>query len=185
MRIPLFLRSLTIIGIYLFSLTAESDARPVEPSSESLIGAWKLVSIEYSGATGPQPDPIFWPHSSGVIIYDRSGCMSVQIVAPNRPDIADKPRTTSLPLDDESARAAAFETYYAYYGTWSFDPGSSTVTHHIHSSLLPYEVGRNYRRLVTFDGQRLRLTVDPSQDRGRGKQLARRVLTWERITAPR
>jgi len=105
--------------------------------------------------------------------------------APNRPDIADKPRTTSLPLDDESARAAAFETYYAYYGTWSFDPGSSTVTHHIHSSLLPYEVGRNYRRLVTFDGQRLRLTVDPSQDRGRGKQLARRVLTWERITAPR
>ena len=185
MRTRVFLRSITVIGICMFSLWAGSDARALQLSSDQLIGTWKLVSIEYSGAAGAQPDPIFWPHSTGMIIYDRSGCMSVQIVAPNRPDIADKPRTSKSPLDDESARAAAFETYYAYFGTWSFDPGSSAVTHHIQSSLLPYEVGRNYRRLVTFDGQRLRLTVDPGQDRGQGKQLDRRVLTWERITPPR
>jgi hypothetical protein len=109
--------------------------------------------------------------------------MSVQISAPGRPTLDDKVRTSGSVPADSAARTKAFETYYAYSGTWSFDTQASAVTHHILMSLLPYEVGKDYRRLVSFDGQYLTLTVDPGRDRGNSKRVNRRVLTWERIEA--
>ena len=185
MRNPVLLRGFIAVGLCLCALQVRSDGRGMPLTADLVAGAWKLVSIEYSGPAGPEPDPIFWPHSSGIIVYDRSGWMSVQISAPERPALDDRVRTSGSVAADSAARSLAFETYYAYSGTWSFDVGASAVTHHIRMSLLPYEVGKDYRRLVSFDGQHLTLTVDPGRDQGTRKQVSRRVLTWERIETSR
>jgi hypothetical protein len=55
-------------------------------TDEAIFGAWRLVSVDYSGPNGSLVYPVFGPNPQGVLIYDRSGWMSVQIVTANRPD---------------------------------------------------------------------------------------------------
>jgi hypothetical protein len=96
-------------------LPAESSTTHSTAMPEALIGTWRLLTIEYSGPVGPLPDPLFWPGSQGLIMYDRSGWMSVQIYAPNRPPAKGPPRTSGakLSVDDAGLKAAGFDTYYA------------------------------------------------------------------------
>jgi hypothetical protein len=75
-------------------------------------------------------------------------------------------------------RALTLTTRYAYLGTWDFDAQASAITHHVKSSLLPEEIGKDLRRDVAFDGQHLKLTVHLKQ----GDQPTQRVLTWERAS---
>ena len=46
---------------------------------QQLIGAWRLMSIEYSDSSGQSADPFYQPDSTGLIVYDSSGWMSVHI----------------------------------------------------------------------------------------------------------
>jgi hypothetical protein len=151
-------------------------------TKEAIIGAWHLVRIDYSGPNGVLVDPVFGPNPQGIIIYDRSGWMSVQIVTANRPAIARPVTRTSglVTADDAKLAAAAFNTYYAYFGSWEFDPVNSTITHHLKASLLPYETGQEYRREVTFDGEHLKLMVR-SQQMG---EVRLRTLVWARVSDP-
>ena len=54
-------------------------------TKQAIVGAWRLVSIQYSGPNGALADPVFGPNPQGIIIYEQSGWMSVQIVTANRP----------------------------------------------------------------------------------------------------
>jgi hypothetical protein len=151
-------------------------------TKQTIVGAWRLESIDYSGPNGALADPVFGPNPQGIIIYDQSGWMSVQIVAANRP-VMTRPatRTSGVVTADEAKLAAgAFDTYYAYFGTWDYNADTSVITHHLKSSLLPYETGLDYRREVTFDGVHLKL-IARSQERGEERQ---RTLVWTRVSAP-
>jgi hypothetical protein len=150
-------------------------------TAESIIGAWRLVGIDYSGPDGALVDPVFGPNPQGIIIYDRSGWMSVQVVTSNRPTMARPVTRTSgvVTADEAKLAAAAFNTYYAYFGSWEFDAASSAITHHLKASLLPYETGVDYRRSVSINGGRLELTVS-NQVNG---ETRLRTLTWERTGA--
>jgi len=63
----------TLVGSSAYS---DPTGRPAI-APQDLIGAWKLVKTEYAGPHGPMQDPVFQPSSKGLIIYDRSGWMSV------------------------------------------------------------------------------------------------------------
>ncbi len=147
-----------------------------------IIGAWRLASIDYSGPNGALADPVFGPNPQGILIYDRSGWMSVQIVAANRPVMAKPAARTSrvVTLDDAKLATAAFDSYYAYFGTWDYDADTSVITHHLSSSLLPYETGLEYKREVRFDGVHLQLTSRSQQ----GGEERRRTLVWTRVSEP-
>lgn len=153
-----------------------------------IIGAWRLVGIDYSGPDGALADPMFGPQPQGIIIYDQSGWMSVQIVTANRPAMQ-RPTTRTSHVEtpnDAKLAAAAYDTYYAYFGSWDYNPETSVITHHLDSSLLPYETGLEYRREVTFDGANLKLTARSQE----GREERQRTLVWTkisdsgRITAP-
>lgn len=143
-----------------------------------LIGAWKLVRIEYSGPRGPAADPFYQAGSTGLIIYDSSGWMSVQITAPHRPawKIPDA-RPAAATSQDEQLKAAAFDGYYAYYGTWDFDAAKSVVIHHIQSSLIPAEDGMDYAQEVSLEHGRLIFTTREGK---KGAESVRRKI-WERV----
>ncbi len=150
------------------------------PGVDELLGSWKLVGIDFTGPKGPLPDPVFGPDPHGLIIYDRTGWVSVQIYSAGRPKLSQPASRTSgaVPTEEEARiKAAAMDTYYAYFGTWKFDAAASTITHHIQNSLLPYEIGRDLKRDVKLDGNHLSLTVEIKAE----NETCRRVLRWERI----
>ena len=166
--------------------TASAQSAPPERATaakltkQAIIGAWRLVGIDYSGPNGPLADPVFGPNPQGIIIYDQSGWMSVQIVTANRPAIPRPATRTSggVTPDDAKLAAAAFDTYYAYFGTWDYNADTSVVTHHLESSLLPYETGLEYRQEVTLDGAYLKL-IARSQEKG---ETRHRTLVWTRVS---
>jgi hypothetical protein len=149
-------------------------------TKQVIVGAWRLVSIDYSGPNGALADPMFGPNPQGIIIYEQSGWMSVQIVTANRPVMIRPATRTSgvVTADDAKLAAGAFDTYYAYFGTWDYNPDTSVITHHLTSSLLPYETGLEYRREVTIDGANLKLTARSQE----GSEERKRTLSWTRIS---
>jgi hypothetical protein len=133
-----------------------------------------------SGPKGPLIDPFYQADSVGLIVYAESGWMSVQIAAPHRKTW---PATTSRSAQesrlDVQLKTAAFDSYYAYFGTWSFDDADSVVTHRVTASLIPAEAGASYTQKVTLDGPLMTLT---SVEEIHGVKTVRRKL-WQRVEA--
>jgi hypothetical protein len=156
-------------------------AQTTNPKSSSvadrLIGTLRLVSVETKWPSGEIIYPYYGQHPQGLLIYDRSGWMSVQIVSDPEPTV---PKTTSREafLTAPSAeKVAAIDGFYAYYGTWTVDPSGSTVTHHIQQSLYPGERGEEGVRRLMLDGNRLTLFAK-AHEMGEDHD---RKLVWERV----
>jgi len=132
------------------------------PTRARLIGAWRLVSIDYRGPEGTLEDPFYHRGSTGLLVYDASGAMSVQIAAADRPALAVASSrsgpATEPPKPGQDARGAAFDSYYAYYGSWTFDATNSTVVHHVERALIPAEDGASYSQQVSLAEGRLVMT---------------------------
>jgi hypothetical protein len=149
--------------------TAPSErAVAVKLTKQVIIGAWRLVGINYSGPNGALPDPVFGPNPRGIIIYDQSRWMSVQVVTANRPAIAKPPARTSrvVTSDDAKLAAAAFDTFYAYFGTWDYNADKSVITHYLETGTRPWTRDQLSQSLVFIliqDTQR-RLAFDPWSD---------------------
>ncbi|HUX73021.1 MAG TPA: lipocalin-like domain-containing protein [Steroidobacteraceae bacterium] len=172
---------LSLIWAYaLLCQASPAGGRPPPLTRQQLIGAWRLVSIDCSGPSGPIVDPFYQADSIGIIIYDASGWMSVQIAAPHRQalEVPESRLSASEAAPEARMKAAAFDTYYAYFGTWKFDAASATVSHHVESSLISSETGVDYRQHVSLESGRLVLTTRSGK---KGEEMVRRKV-WERIT---
>ena len=146
---------------------------------DDLVGAWRLVRIDVRGAHGDEIDPFYGAASEGLLIYDRAGWFSVQILSRPRPALGVPVRRPSPPPSDATsiAKEAALDSYYAYYGTWTFDDETSTVTHHATGALYPDEEHATYAQRVQVDGVQMTFT------RTQGAPPAQTVQTkiWERV----
>jgi hypothetical protein len=145
---------------------------------EKLVGSWYLVRIEYSGPRGARVDPFYQAGSTGLLIYDPSGWMSVQIAGPHRHSF-EVPAARLAPDPDperSSSKAAAFDSFYAYDGTWEFNSSTSELIHHVVASLLPAESGMTYTQRVTLEGGRL---VFSNRAGKAGEETVRRKI-WAR-----
>jgi len=148
---------------------------------QELIGAWRLLSIQIAGPSGPLLDPFYNADSAGILIYDASGWMSVQIVGRHRPAMAaPASRPTHDTAQQAQLKAAVLDSYYAYFGTWEFDEATSTLTHHIKSSLIPGESGISYSQTVTVDGGHLVFTT--RREVAGGAAVQKKI--WQRILSP-
>ena len=119
--------------------------RPRKPAA--LVGAWRLVSVTLAGDGTPTPRNV-GSGPDGMIIYAPGGHMTAHIVLPARD-------------------GAAAPSHHAYFGTYSVDPVSRTITHHRFGNNnpgLPTDVSRGFQFLG--DG---RLVLTPHG--GRGDQL--------------
>jgi hypothetical protein len=163
-------------------LSAEAErSPPPHATRQELIGAWRLVSIQIEGPTGPMLDPFYNADSTGLLVYDASGWMSVQIVGQHRPAMAaPASRPTQEKSQDAALKAAVLDTYYAYFGTWKYDEAAATVTHYIKSSLIPGETGVSYSQTVTLEGGRLVFTT--RREVAGGTAVQKKV--WQRISGP-
>lgn len=140
---------------------------------KKFVGSWKLISIE---GANPNQQPIDGK-PFGLIMYDNSGHMAVQIVRGDRPAF---PNGFAKATDQE--RAHAYSTYTAYYGTYSFEPENNIVIHHLEGSLAPGQIGQDNIRYFELKGNRLTLSV---ANDGKGGRIpfkdTTRHLTWEKL----
>jgi Lipocalin-like domain len=175
-RVRLFFIAFVLAGV---AVSSSYAAPPERLTRNRLIGVWRLVRIEYSGPHGSTVDPFYQAGSTGLLIYDSSGWMSVDIVAPGR-------RTFEVPgqrlsTDDDGSlaalKAAAFDGYYAYDGTWDFNAETSELVHHVVRSLLPAEGGLTYTQTVSLERGRL---VFSNRSGPKGEETVRRKI-WERV----
>jgi hypothetical protein len=138
---------------------------------KKFVGSWKLISTQGPNGTDT--------NSVGMIMYDGAGHMSVHIVRGNRPAF---PNGRANATDRE--KAAAFESYTAYFGTYTFEPENGIVIHHLEGSITPGQIGQDNIRYFELQGNRLTLSV---ANDGKGGRLARkdttRHLTWEKTPA--
>ena len=165
LRIPLLL---------LLSVTIPAHPQQNEAANK-LVGAWRLVSVE-----GMSPvRHIEYDHPTGLIIYDKSGWMSVQIAIKGDR----KPFANGLGSGTPEEKAAAFDTYFSYYGPYTIDVKAQTVTHHIKGYSYPTNAEINNVRWYEFQGPD-RLLLIPTED-GHGGTIDRKTATyklvWERI----
>jgi hypothetical protein len=173
--------ALVLAGLAVSALCAADGGRAPQLTKQDLIGAWALVNIEVAGPAGREVDPFYGSGSRGLLIYDASGWFSVQIEGSGRPAVQ-VPPVRPAPEESESTgrlKAAVLDSYYAYYGNWSFDPVTSTVTHHAKGALYPGEDEATYPQHVEIVGRHLIFTRT-QKVAGRSTVQTKR---WERVSA--
>ena len=119
-----------------------------------LNGTWQLVAWRRIAADGTISYPL-GADARGQLIYTSNGMMAVQIAAAIRPTIP-----TADPLGgDPDARASAYSTYLAYFGTYEVE--GEQVIHHLDSSLFPNWSGQDQARALDPEGDDLVLRTPP------------------------
>lgn len=144
-------------------------------STPSLVGAWKLLVIEFRS-----DGQVVYPagrDATGSCLYDASGHMSLQIMRTDRPRFALNDHQSGTP--DETG--AAFKGYLAYGGTYVEDAAHGVVVHHVTHSLFPNWIGTDQVRFFKRAGNRLIVSAPTVSV---GGHLMDAMLVWERL-APR
>ena len=154
-----------------------SDDKRHASAVQQLVGSWRLISVETIRPNHEIIYPYYGKHPEGLLIYDRSGWMSVQIVSDPKPMVPTKNSRESFLTSAANDKVVAIDGYYAYFGTWTVDPTGSTVTHHIKESLYPGERGEEGTRRLSIDANRLTLVAN-AHEMGESHE---RKLVWERV----
>jgi hypothetical protein len=151
---------LLIASISGWSVAGEQVVPPGD-TAKRFIGTWQLISITSVG----QKDSNRGSHPTGLIYYDSTGHMAVQIM----PDRL-RPKYAGTDPTPEEAKAA-ITGYTAYFGTYTINEEARTVTHHRMANINPGGLGDFVRRYEFAPGDRLILRPIESINE----------LTWERI----
>ena len=168
-----------IVGAFLVVSSVAGQTKADGSLRDQLIGAWRLVSIETVRPSGEVIYPFYGKHPEGLIIYDRSGWMSVQIVSDPSPAVPTADSREAFIAAPATEKVTAVDRYYAYCGTWTVDAANATITHHIKQSLYPGERGEDGVRHLVLEGDRLTLTAKTHE---MGEDHERR-LVWRRVRA--
>ena len=134
-----------------------------------LVGQWRLVSTEQVREGEPATPGAMGTSPLGLITYTADGHMLAQLAPASRPKVR--------AADASPAQVKELlRTHTSYFGTYTVDERTRTVTHHRDGSQVPGE--RDFVRTIDLSGQRLMLTTPTTVVDGK-KRFAR--ITWERV----
>ena len=138
------------------------------------MGSWRLISMVRSDSNGRwQP---FWDdRPTGLLTYTRDGHVSAQLYDSRRPRLGMRWETATA----EAARTA-YVGLITYFGTYTVDRKSRTITHRPDGAMSPDWIGspmvRGYR-FVSPNRIELRvLTTGDGQRTATGS-----LMVWERV----
>lgn len=180
MRSAKFLIAICLVSVSLgipLAWGQNSTATRGSAIAESLAGSWRLVSVETIRPNGEVIYPFYGKNPTGILIYDRGGWMSVQMISDPEPMVPTTSSREKFLQAPAAEKSAAIDGFYAYYGTWTVDDAGANVTHHIKQSLYPGERNTDATRRLSLEGNRLTL-IAKVHEMGEDHQ---RKLVWERI----
>ena len=119
-----------------------------------MLGAWDLRSRTVTRPGGEAiADPILGAQPIGRLFYDASGRMGLQMMRQGRP------QAITVPDDAEQAKNARIVLGYdSYFGTYTVDETTGTVTHHVEASLFPEDLGKDFTRRFRVEGDTFELS---------------------------
>ncbi len=116
-----------------------------------LVGTWRLVSREdYTGTGERRIDPGLGADPIGLLAYDPAGNFAAQLMKRDRSNDAGT-GTTRPGVNNTSA----VNGYDAYFGTYTVDEASGSVTQRIEGALSRDDVGKVVTREMRVEGDRL------------------------------
>ena len=121
-------------------------------NSAALVGTWTLESLAVVDSTGAVDCP-FGRTPTGYILYNPDGYMAVAFMPPDRKPFAAADILGGTP--DE--KCAAVGTYISYCGR--YEVKGDRVYHHIEVSLFPNWTGVTQERIVSLNGDTLRIST--------------------------
>jgi hypothetical protein len=122
----------------------------------ALIGTWRLVEFADLDKDGKWQYR-FGEHPRGYIVYDATGHVHMQIM--KVPPLAPFPEaklSDGIPPTAEHA-LAAYNTYVAYFGTYTVDAEKHVVIHHVEGSVAPDFTNTDQPRPFKLEGDRLEI----------------------------
>jgi hypothetical protein len=124
-------------------------------TASDFVGAWDLGDFRITFSDDRPPVFPFGEDAVGQIIYAASGHMSAVLSRADRPALtASRLETTGSAPSSE--KAAAFDSYLSYGGTWTVD--GNDIVHTVTHALSPNLVGQKNRRHVTLAGDSVTLS---------------------------
>jgi hypothetical protein len=137
-----------------------------------LPGAWMLESrIDVTASGERHLDPLLGEDPIALLIYDHSGHFSAQFMKRDRSSVMERPAAAGK--NNTQAR----DGYDAYFGTYTVDDRSGTVTQRLLGSLSAGNVGMVLTRAMNVDGNVLVIRLDTTAADG---APVTRTLTWRR-----
>ena len=159
-------------GLAAILIALASQGQVAGPALPALVGTWKIVSYEDRDAA----DVVVYPYGetpAGLLIYDATGHMAVQLMKTPPPDVAsdDWDRFTV------QEKVALYDGYVAYFGRYEVDLARRVVTHLPEGDLSRVYIGRREDRHYDLTGDRLVLSETWNQS---GKPW-RGIRVFERV----
>jgi hypothetical protein len=123
---------------------------------ERIVGTWDLVSNYAARQDGSRLDA-FGPNPTGRYMLDATGRFSYMIYGSGRPRFASNNRREGSPEENK----AAVQGMIAFFGTYTVDEPTRTVTWHVEQCSFPNWEGSERKTNVTLNGDDLSYTADP------------------------
>ena len=161
MHLSVFIRVRLLLSAVLLAGCAHA-----RPRQAAVVGTWRVVAVENRDSAGTLVRP-FGDRPAGYFVYTPDGHFTMQIA---RTPLAPPFAAGSDRRATEGELRAAFEGFFAWYGTYTVDETTHTLTHHIAGSLWPSYTGTDQPRPFRLSGDTLVLGDE---------RRARRVLVRE------
>ncbi len=139
-----------VASLVAFGQTKISKA---DKTKVQLVGSWRLLSYEDRDSSGT----ILYPYGklpTGLIIYDSTGHMAVQIMKTPPPDVA----SDDWDKFTMTERVALYDGYVAYFGRYEVDVTRKVVIHLPEADLSRLYIGRREERHFQLAGNQLILS---------------------------
>jgi hypothetical protein len=149
--------------------SVDSDIR----LSKSLPGTWQLASrIDLTASGERRVEPSLGEDPVALLIYDRAGHFAAQFMKRDR-----TVGTAEISTPGKN-NTRAMGGYDAYFGTYTVDDSTCSVTQRLLGSLSPEGVGAVLTRTMQVSGDELVIRVQTSAADG---EAITRTLTWRRV----
>jgi hypothetical protein len=125
--------------------SAGAQSVPPGDGAKRIVGLWRMVGMTAGGQVNPERGV----HATGMLLYDTTGYMAVQIM-PDRPR---RKWAGPLPTPDEARDTVI--GYSAYFGTYRVDVQAQTVTHIRAGGIEPGPLADQVRRFELIGDNKL------------------------------
>ena len=141
-----------------------------------LIGTWRLFSREDHTLGGENRiDPVLGPDPVAILTYDTGGNFAAQFMRRDRSTVT--PTAPTAPAAPGANNSTAVNGYDAYFGLYTVDEGSGTVTQTLQGAISAGDVGKVVtREMRVIDGK---LTIQLQTTNASGEPVIR-TLRWAR-----
>jgi lipocalin-like protein len=144
------------------------------PLSKALVGSWRLLSREDRTSSGERRiDPALGEDPHALLVYDRGGNFAAQFMKRVR-----TPEQPEASRPDAPNNSRAVNGYDAYFGTYTVNDATATVTQTLVGALSPENVGLVVTRSIRVAGDELIIQLRTASADG---TPVVRTLRWQRV----